>query len=51
MFSIGKNRISNPLGIEYLYWLHRLFDILPKQTTYEMKRPSSKSLHTVIISW
>ena len=33
---------------EYLY---RLFDVFPKQTTFEMETPSSTSLHSTIISW
>ena len=58
MFSIGKNRILNPLRIlrrilglrespEYLY---RPFDVVPKQTTCEMKTLSNTSLHSAIIS-
>ena len=63
MFSIGKNRILNPLGIcaqsqifgfrknpEYLYRIYRIFDVLPRQTTYEMETPSRTSLNSAIVS-
>ena len=57
MFCIGKNGILSPSqilstshnfqGPEYLY---RLFDVLRKQTTCEMKTIEVQRLHSAMIS-
>ena len=61
MFSNGKNQVLTHWEFCVLHrsfglrkspgYLYQLFDVLPKQTTCEIKTSSSTSLYSTMFSW